>query len=195
MICIIAIGSWTAYQEIPCLNARYDDGTTVLPNSAPMESFTEVSFNSGSDPDERGVVWVQPFDGELSDFHTRIKFNDVDRDCDIVLYDVSSNVLDSVSLEPDKVSSAITSRDFLELPFSRTRLYEGRTYRMSIKPTTANSITVLDMEFGDANLRATNFGFGYFTSRTDAGSWTDDTTRGIELTPVISRLGSNRRVF
>ena len=44
------------------------------------------------------------------------------RDCDIVLYDENSNVLNSVSLEGDKISLNITSRVFIETAFPESLL-------------------------------------------------------------------------
>jgi len=192
MIFLILLGGYQAYQEAPGVFAQYDDDE-VLAGAATSVSFSEVAFNSASEPDERGVIWKQPFDSIIETVVTRIKFNDVDRDCDIVLYDRNSNVLGSITLEPDEMGYDMSDRLFLELPFPRVRLREGKIYRLSVKPTTTDSINMLDVSFPSVDARKATFGFGYLNKRKNCGPWTDDTAAAIELTPVLKTIGSTHR--
>lgn len=191
---IVLKNAYTGYNEIPSLCAKYSStySSLVLGNSSANSNFAEMSFNSGSTPDEIGIVWVQPFNAIVASFRTKIKLNDTDRDVDIILYNSSNDILETVSIEADKCVVDMTQRMFLEYLVDIPKLQKGKTYRLVIKPTTVNSITMLDVIYPDVETRLAEFGFGYRTERTDGGSWTDTTTEALELTPVIGDIITGR---
>ena len=63
-------------------------------------------------------------------------------------------------------------------------------YRLVVKPTTANNITVVDYTFASVALMDAISGGQYChkTERTDAGAWTDTTTRRPWMGFLIDQL-------
>jgi hypothetical protein len=189
---VLGSPNWFTVDNVPITAAKYDDGE-VISYYQTNDAFSTISFNSSSEPDERGVKWTQPFGAIIYRVFCYITFSSLTSDCDIVLYDGDSTTESaSISLQPDFCTTASLSGRFLKHPFPRVKLQEGRTYRLVFKPTTTENITINSMVYLDQNSRQSAFGIGHLTYRTNAGAWTDVLTEASQITPIIGEVGTGR---
>lgn len=76
--------SWTLWAYVPCLVLEYSDGFVAHPGLVAPATETGVSWNSGSNPDRRGMKFKMPFGCRL--YGAAIML-DTDADIDVILYD------------------------------------------------------------------------------------------------------------
>ena len=157
---------------------KYDDGTYgefACGYILPCSSFTATTYSNASAADERALRFQVPV--PLRVIGCWIAF-DCDGECDVVLYDNASSVLASSSEDPDTRNLASTSIHFFYFN-TKVSLSAATTYRVSIKPTSATSLSTTEFNVNaNANLGAVPGGTSwYFSSRVDAGAWTDVDTR------------------
>jgi hypothetical protein len=189
----ICDGNSGAYAKVsssfPIFALKYDDGTYAkIPGLVlPIVSITNQAFNNTSTPDERGLRFQVEFDCKISGFWMQISAN---QPADAVLYDNASSVLATVVIDPEvrQGVSAITKSWFYFS--SAISLTANTTYRLVLKPTTVNSVTLQQFNAtSNAILEATDGGIEwYLTSRTDAGAWTDTTTSQPFIGIILSEL-------
>jgi hypothetical protein len=169
----------------------------------PIESFATTTLESDTTPDEVGLGFTLPtgfgssytVDGAILTFSSTTT---VDTTWTMTLYQ-GTTALQSTTIDTAQIATTNTSRRY-ELPFdvSLSTLTPGTEYILAIAPTdtaTANGVTTRDITvptsgdksaFGDLN-------FKYY-SRSDGGSWTENTTRiplfGISIGSVSTTGGS-----
>lgn len=171
--------SWSKQIDvIPTIALKYADGTykPVHPLGAvfPMATINTRTFNSGSTPDERAVRFTLDAPMRVAGVWVRI---DLDAAADVVLYDTGGSVVASGSLLATERASTAGLPVFV--PFvSRPTLTAGAVYRVAVKPTTTSNVSVYDYAVASAaRLAGAPTGATWYSStRTDAGSWTDDDT-------------------
>jgi hypothetical protein len=191
---VVIVDPWVV-DKIPALTPEMwiSEGVSrFAPYYAPNDSFSTISFNSSSDPDEYGICWIQPFDATTSFFFIVCQLNDVSNDVSIIFKDMIGEADQTITIEPDFATSAILSMRLLRIPLPETRLYEGRKYTLSIRPTTTGDITIPTITYSDPYTRETSFGCGYLCYRTDAGGWKLDTSSAIGLTPIMNSWSAGR---
>lgn len=168
-------GVWAGSSGYPCLTLVASDGTLgLLQGSLPQQvaSVTSVAFNTGSAADEHALAWT-PLDkvwvGGMSVFLSRA----AGAAFDLVLYE-------GTTVKATKSFDENWGRldGLLEVSgcFADIELTPATTYYLSVKPTTANSVTIYyaNITSGDGEL----FGAGMkLATRVDAGSWTTDATK------------------
>jgi hypothetical protein len=168
---------------------KYDDGTYehVLGAVYPASALNGPSFNSGSTPDERGLKFKLPVPFKLRGCYFRAGLF---ANCDIVLYDSDgSTPLATVTHDGDYqgFSSSYAQQNYVTFPSEVTGA-KDTYYRLVVKPTSVSNVILYDFEVSaaaimDAIEGGQNF---HYTQRTDAGAWTDTTTKR----PFISLLVS-----
>lgn len=154
---------------------KYSDGTYgELPWPAmPVSAFNTRTFNSGSTPDERGLLFQVPAPCRVSGAWLR---GDFDGDFDLVLYDAADSVVASVSVDKD-VRSAANGQSSEHLFSSSVTLTANVNYRLVVKPTSVTNLSFYDSTVPSALLGVIAGGSTWMgTSRTDAGAWTDANT-------------------
>jgi hypothetical protein len=166
--------TWTTTNTSPInIALKYSDGTYAVLDwpHIPASASNSRIFNSGSTPDERGLLFQVPFPCRLSSVWARV---DSDGAFDIVLYDAASSVVISETIAHLNVfgTAGANGQYMLTTPQPLTK---NVNYRLAFKPTTVTSITIYDVDFNSSVIRATNPGGSTWksTSRTDAGAWTD----------------------
>lgn len=178
--------------SLPLLALKYDDGTYGFLRDWiwPITAITARTLNTGSTPDEIGVKFQVPWDCVVDGAHVMAAVTD---DLDVVLYDANDNVLASGSIDKDVISAVTAGIHVVVFPAAAT-LSRNTTYRLVIKPTTANNVTVYDAT-GDAValMAAMPAGANWvMTERTNAGAWTDTTTRTPWLhSLMVSSIGDS----
>lgn len=159
----------------PILALKYSDGTyAYFPGVLPILATNTNAFNSGSMPDERALRFKIPVKCRAIGAWLTL---DVDGTVDIILYDNASNVLASISLDPD--IRGTTASTHITVFFTTSVTLEAATvYRLAIKPTSVTNVTNSEFTVNAAGLMAATEGGAelYGSSRTDAGAWTDSTT-------------------
>lgn len=163
----------------PNLALKYDDGTYGVFTFPcwPLLDVEVTAFNTASTPDERALKIV----GFPQNVRTigAWAFGDFDGDLDIVLYDAASSVVDTASLDKDLRGVTTPGLSFVTWPNGPHTLTANSVYRVAVKPTSATTLYVNVQRLpSNAYLPylpgGTNF---LYSTRTDAGAWTDDDTR------------------
>jgi hypothetical protein len=143
----------------------------------PISALNAQSYANNSTPDERGLYFRFPFPVKLGGCWLRCIAGA--GDADVVLYDSDgSTALATVSIDKDQVGFTNGRSIFVRFP-SDVQLSANTNYRLTFKPTSAVAVSLYDFEVVDASyMDAVEGGSSwYYTERTDAGSWTETTTK------------------
>jgi hypothetical protein len=109
-------------------------------------------------------------------------------DFDIVLYD-GTTAIATASFDSHQTQASTGVREMFAR-FSEQTLNVGTNYYLSLKPTTANSVSLKQFDVSDANHLAAWPGgtLCHSATRTDAGSWSDVTTRRPAMGVLVTAL-------
>jgi hypothetical protein len=173
-------GTWGAPTAAPNIILEFDDGTFgTFIGAVPGSALTVPSFNSGttsgSGGDERALEFTVPFPLKVDSFWAVIGPN-ANADVDVVLYD-GTTALATVSNDYN-THEAAAHRPAMA-PFSAEQtLAPGHTYRLAVKPTTANSTSIaINSVNAVAHWDAVpGFSGMQYNFRTDGGAWGTATT-------------------
>lgn len=171
-----------------CIALQYSDGAYYyIDNSYPFINTTaNLAVNTGTTPDEVGLYFSVPFACKVDGIKVGADF---DGNADIILYDTNgTSVLATSPIDKD-IRGGATSQYF-DTAFAEVTLTPGSFYRAVIKPSSATTVTVPYMDFNsNAILGQISGGINcYWTQRTDAGSWSQTTTRRPNIHLRISAL-------
>ncbi|MHC4155648.1 MAG: hypothetical protein ACYST6_12100 [Planctomycetota bacterium] len=170
--------SWAKVANVcPNIALKYDDGsyewlaTDILPASA----LGSLSVNTGTTPDEVGLIFQLPFSCRVKGAWVRLAANASGRDFDVVLYGPTTR---TVSVDADQLQNTAARSISVIFPAAET-LLANTNYRLALKPTTANSIGAYYLDVAVAAIMDAIEGGQEFhwTQRSDAGSWSETTTR------------------
>ena len=159
----------------PVFALKYNDGSyEFIANVIPCSTLNNVTFNNASTPDEQGLIFSLPFPVTVTGVWLRVNAS---ADFDIVLYDSDgSTALATVSVDSDVWAVAASTNAFLR--FSPQDLTKDTNYRVVVKPGASN-VVVHNFEVASAAIMdAVEGGQNWhYTQRTDAGAWTETTTK------------------
>jgi hypothetical protein len=167
---------FTKSQRVGTLALKYDDGSYAYlgPHMVPAAAVTTTIFNSTDTPDEIGLRFAFPVSVQIDMVWVLINLGNA---ADLVIYDTDgATPLVTIALDPD-VLAATPKVGAFRLPTPLT-LAASSFYRVVLKPG-ASDISLYDFTVNAAALLGAMPGGPDFhlTSRTDAGAWTDTTTR------------------
>jgi hypothetical protein len=168
---VLKTASWAGLQAVPNLVLEADDGTFgTLEGAWPCSAFNNHAYNSGSTPDEYAMEFTVPVPVKVDGLWCSTALAGATTDFDLVLYE-GTTALATVSVDGHNAGS--TSSRGCWAPIAEQTLAVGTTYRVAVKPTTANNVTAYSVEVSDAlHWALTPGGAGCtYTTRTDAGSW------------------------
>lgn len=177
--------TWTGQAGCPICALEYDDGTCAyLESTGIFEGNVVTSVGSGSTPDEYALRFQVP--GKVRVVGAFVQA--ASTDTDMTLYaDGGSTLAGPATCALDGLTDDI-SRTYY---FSSTVDLEPATwYRLSWKPTTATTRQTVIYDLPDADLRGT-YPLGtnmMLSTRSDAGSWTDDTTKFMMAGLLVSHI-------
>lgn len=184
--------SWVSQSVIPNVILEFSDGTFgTLMDAFPLSAINSISFNSGSGADE--VALEMTFPGPVGvDAAGGIVSPNASADLDFVFYEGTSAIANgTVSASLRHMHSASAARPCVgQLP-AAIALAAGTTYRLAVKPTTANNVALYYFDVSDANHLTCHIGgtSWAYTSRFDAGAWdAPTTTRRPFLWPWVCAL-------
>ena len=190
---LLYTGSWASQAMVPNVIFEFSDGTygtfygLLAQTSGASRSFNSGSTGSGGGMnagDERGLEWTQEvpvtIDGCWLDIAAASG-----ADFDIVLYE-GTTALETVSVDSNAIGAAASTKRTL-IPFASTHNLAASTlYRLMVKPTTTNNVTLETATFDNANHRVVSFGTGAAgNSRVDAGSFGTPSTTELPMMGIV----------
>jgi hypothetical protein len=168
--------TWGKASSSPIVGIEYDDGSYhCMPGAFPFSGLNTNTYSSGSTPDERGLKFQLPFPFVVSGFWIDM---DDDNDLTVNLYD-SDGTSVIASLAIDKDIRGTTNYGVQLYRFAATHNLLANTYYRLVCTPGASNITTADFDVPSAAAMDMIGGGQLFhhTQRTDAGAWTDTTTK------------------
>lgn len=177
-------------------NPNFAYGTAGAVYGTPLLTGTFTNFSSATTPDEYGVKFTIPADWCATYKIVGVLFGmsgGAGATALIQLYDSDgTSVLQNVTYDGDYVRTA-ASDSITRVYFDETTLATltaGTTYRIGIAPQSATAWTFQHNAVGDASHwngwnGGTNFAY---TTRTDAGAWTDTTTTRPSIALILADI-------
>lgn len=162
----------------------------------PYQSFNGVNNNSGSTPDEYGMYFRIPT-GVCSTYNVRgmrLGFVPGTANFDVLLYDTNgTTVLQSVSIDGNQMHTGNGAAfDFIFTQNTLSTLSAGSYYRLVVRPSTATSMGSIQYigfpASADKGAILGNADDVQYTSRTNAGSWTQEPLRLWTMQALISGM-------
>ncbi len=171
--------TWTKAQSGRplCISLEYDDGSyAVMDGIYPFSTLFNTTFNNTDTPDEVALKFKVPWPARITSVWVML---DLDAAADIILYDTDgTTVLLTASPDPDVREATSQKQHFIN--FNGTaNLTKDSFYRLAIKPTTTSDMTIRGFT-ADSVALMDSFDGGqnfHWSERTDAGAWTDVTTK------------------
>jgi hypothetical protein len=176
---LVNTGTWAKSATTPMVGLEYDDGTRPHCGGLPTNSPTTYSqtVNTGTTPDECGAYFRLPFTCKVMGIAAKVGTATAATFA-IKLYDSDgSSVLASVTgIDSDQIATSGGANWVLF--GSEVTLAANTFYRMTFLPETATSQSFFRIPVDSATTLQSWPGGAdfYFTSRTDAGAWTEDQT-------------------
>lgn len=168
--------SWADSARLPIVLFEYSDGTYGTLDGAMIFSAynTTFAYNSGSASDEQAIKFSLALSGVIDAIQLNLTAA-TGADFDVVLYQ-GTTALSTVSVDQNTWTPTVSG--FGVISFPPISVSAGTTYYISVKPTTANNVTLGSVTVSsNSYLGATPQGTGWVrSSRADGGSWGDTTT-------------------
>jgi hypothetical protein len=166
-------------------------GGTYYPVLGVLHGVTSSTLGANTTPDEIGNLFVPTLTVRVTGIQVLADF---DGPCDIIIYS-GATTLATVSVDPDVRAATAAGGLRLKLTAPIT-LYANNPYRLSVKPTSATTILMFYFSSPSAAARAASGGgISYqYTSRVDAGAWTETDTRQAGIYAVVDGFDVERRV-
>lgn len=175
--------TWTIEGEGMIIALKYDDGSYAFARMGytPYSSLTAPTFNTATNPDERGLVFQLPFPCRIKGFTIQYDANGVGHN--FVLYDAADTIIETVT---GLIYTGVTSAGYSYYEFATPHNLDANVdYRLTLLPTTGSNVSLIELVCNTQAIReicdpgATWMGT---TRNNGAGAWTPLTT----TRPVIS---------
>ena len=168
--------NWTAYTaQYNIVGVKYSDGTYLESGiaSAAAGVTANQDYDDGTNPDERGMGWVQPFTIDTVGAYVMARFFSGGTG-DARLYEGTTQ-LESVSLTEAWLSSTSVN-DMIYVRWSTSQtLTKDSTYYLAIRATHAtNNIRYPIWLAHEEEARKAVFGVFFAANRDGGGAWTQD---------------------
>lgn len=190
----VGSGSKLPNNDARCV-LRYNDGTyPFLPTSGfyPVTDIVQASWDTADSPNERGAVLVAPYEMTVMGVCLGAA---LDASSTVTLYNAANTVLAQVAISPSANETLTTNVQLLSVVWpTPVTLTAGATYRLGVKalhPTTTIDLGVSTIN--SAPIREAFIGGTLamqYTSRHDAGAWTDDPLQIPMVGLYISAIGA-----
>lgn len=169
--------SWAKSPNCAVVALEYDDASyeNVIGAYPYSAIATTTTYNSGSTPDEKGLKFRLPYPVRVIGFWVGVDM--IAGPTDMKLYDSDgSTVLETVSLDNNIRSSGGNHAQYFASSYI---LAKDTFYRLTCVPSTTSNVRLFEVEVDavavmDALEGGQNF---HWSERTDAGAWTDTTTK------------------
>ncbi len=185
--CTGAACSWVLSSGTPAAYVKYGSTVIYVDNTIPYFT-TAANANINSTPDEVGLRFNLPYSARVVGFTGGLGLA-AGADYNVVLYSDDNSVLATTSSDGDLRGA--TGGGVVSVLFAAPYTVAASTwYRIVVKPTTVNNVTFYRHDYpsqavADAWAKGANI---YYTSRADAGVWTDDATRAGSFGVVLDQI-------
>jgi hypothetical protein len=168
--------SWASQNILANVVLEFTDGTWgTLEGGLPVSGINTHTINSGTGTaDEYAMEFSLPFPFKVDELFATIAPAGGSSDFELLLYD-GTTAMATVAVDGNTLVSAGRT---LFVPIPETTCTANTVYRVAVRPTTTNNVTVYSLDVADAN-HFTCHGFGTpgrYTTRLDQGSWAAATT-------------------
>jgi hypothetical protein len=186
--CTHFTAAWVrSVSALPRMALEYSDGTyEAIPYVCPaVAGIATETYGTGTTPDERGLIFQLPFAAKVGGFWVAINRAAA---FDIKLYDSDgSTVLESQSFAAASAGTVLIMHTYFD---SEITLSKDTSYRMTVLPTTATTVSLMVGSYSVAAVLDALPGGQecHYTSRTDAGAWTEATTKRPLMGLILSEL-------
>jgi hypothetical protein len=182
-----------ADNTVDCPTFLYRSSTKTY--GQPYETVTSLNNNSGSTPDEYGMYFRMPA-GSCSTYQVAgLRLGClVAANFDVLLYDTNgTTVLASVTADVDQQNAtAHGAYNYLFTGSTLPTLTAGSYYRLVVRPSTATSMGPLQYftfrTDADKTALLGNAADVQYTSRTNAGAWTENTNQLFAMQAIVVAL-------
>jgi hypothetical protein len=180
-------GSWSQSNAIPNVILEFSDGTfgTML-MSFPTSAISSVTYNVDTGTaDEYALEFSLPFAAKVDGAWFVATIANASYDFDLVLYDGTTAMTNGTINVDGAQNGAGGSVRYGEAPFpAEVTLAPNTTYRLSLKPTTVNSIALTYFDVAAAgHFQAHDGGTSFhMASRLNSGAWDSTGTSSVYLT-------------
>lgn len=171
--------SWARQDVVPCVVFGCSDGSVAtLEFASPAKERVTTAYNSGSTPDEYALSLVAPFSFNADGLWTMMSFAAATGDCELVLTENGVEI-EAILVDANTVAATGSMRILPALFTTARTITAGRTYEVSMRPTTASSVTIAQYDVQSAGYWACAGGptAAQQAERTNGGAWTYTTTR------------------
>ena len=130
-------GTWTDQSYPPNFAIEYDDGSIEeIAGVTPFSGAGEVSYDSATNPDRRGLRFQVPFNCRMSGFWF---YGRTDADFEVLLYDTDGTTeLGTISKDADIAHSSTEKQEYYLA--TKCVIAKDTNYRLVLHPTTATNV-------------------------------------------------------
>ena len=168
---------WANANGVPNIVLFSDDGAigTLGPYWVATSATIQEAWNNGTNPDERGNELTVDAPIEIDCLWALLGASGGSgADFDLVLY-AGTTAERTVSFDANAI--ATTTRAYVSGPIAPYTLQPGTTYRLIVKPTTANNVDLVVFTYAEAALRKAFCGTNAaYVTRNDGGAFAAVTT-------------------
>lgn len=183
-------GSWSSSPIArPVCALEYSDGSfALMPGVFPFSAINIHTFANNSTPDELALKFRLAAPVRVSGAWAAL---DSDGDVGIVLYDSDGTTALATASKDKDVTPATSGIGPFYFTFSSSQQLSASTYyRLAVKPSTTTSLSAYSFDVNSAAILDQLEGGQdfHYSSRTDAGAWSDTTTRRLMVGLIIDGI-------
>jgi len=186
----IQTGTTTMAGTVPSIVFTYSTGDVVPEGGLPFSLTANLSLSTSTTPDEVGNKLTALLNCRSHGFVFRSGSNTNFKATEVILYDSANNVVAAQVLPPSLIIGMATENAYYGRWDTPVNLKKGRVYRLVVKPTTGTTWTNMLIKYSGFAARPKSFQelAVAFTSRVDAGAWSDDTDGVVNLALAIDKI-------
>jgi hypothetical protein len=172
--------------NVPVIVFQYDDDSFWIPGGcSPVNTTTSTTFNSSSNPKERGCYFVPNVPLRVIGFGVTADF---DNAVDLAFY-TGTTETDVYTIPHTLRASDSANAPLLYLTDADWDLSAGQAYRFHLRPGASN-IAYRDTTINAANLVSNWYGLGawYHSQRSSSDVFSETTTQIPSLIPIVERV-------
>lgn len=189
-------GTWAKQVAAPNVGVRYkgDVEWAKIPGVVPATSVGTSSYNSASNPDERGVRIVMPFGARIVGLWAYNLNVNTDSDCEARLY-FGDSLTPAEALSVDGIIRSNVNQSGRTVYMFATPRYalQGETVRATFLATNAsNNIALNSIDVASAAVHgALDMGTNcVYTNRNDGGAWSDVLTTRMFMGIIVDQVST-----
>lgn len=182
-------GTWAKVSSVrPAISPIYANGL-IVPGCEIMTAVALTNVNTGSSPDQLGIYWTADNSADCIGCILQGRWSTAAADWEIVMYsavDASDvTVLNTITVDGE-MTSGTGSTLHRYLSWEPVAVTEGSSYRIAMKPTSANNARLYELTFANSAHREGSRGPVQKTSKTDAGDWAESAAECPVIIPILS---------